>query len=70
MAICFWCVMKTRGRNRFVENWNGIFCWRWLQLQMSDPFVQMVYTRKGKEILYLMTHSTHFIYGYMALDIW
>ena len=23
-----------------------------------------------KEMLYLMTHSTHFIYGYMASDIW
>ena len=26
--------------------------------------------RKGKEMLYLTTHSTHFIYGYMPLDIW
>ena len=23
-----------------------------------------------KEMFYLMTHSTHFIYGYMAADIW
>ena len=23
-----------------------------------------------KEVFYLMTHSTHFIYGYMASDIW
>ena len=23
-----------------------------------------------KEMFYLTTHSTHFIYGYMALDIW
>ena len=26
--------------------------------------------RGRKEILYLTTHSTHFIYGYMASDIW
>ena len=27
--------------------------------------------KKGrKEMFYLMTHSTHFIYGYMASDIW
>ena len=26
--------------------------------------------RKGKEVFYLMTHSTHFIYGYMVSDIW
>ena len=23
-----------------------------------------------KELFYLMTHSTHFIYGYMASEIW
>ena len=23
-----------------------------------------------KEMFYLMTHSTHFIYGYMASDMW
>ena len=26
--------------------------------------------RKRKEMFYLTTHSTHFIYGYMASDIW
>ena len=26
--------------------------------------------KKGKEMLYLMTHSTHFIYVYMASVIW
>ena len=26
--------------------------------------------RGRKEILYLTTHSIHFIYGYMASDIW
>ena len=30
----------------------------------------VVQERKGKEMFYLMTHSTYFIYGYMALDIW
>ena len=24
----------------------------------------------GKEMFYLTTHSTHFIYGYMVSDIW
>ena len=28
-------------------------------------------TQSGrKEMFYLTTHSTHFIYGYMASDIW
>ena len=26
--------------------------------------------RKGKEIFYLTAHSAHFIYGYMASDVW
>ena len=28
------------------------------------------YLLERKEMFYLMTHSTHFIYGYMASDIW
>ena len=27
-------------------------------------------TERKKEMFYLTTHSTHFIYGYMASDIW
>ena len=26
--------------------------------------------KKKEEVFYLTTHSTHFIYGYMASDIW
>ena len=25
---------------------------------------------EGRKMFYLTTHSTHFIYGYMASDIW
>ena len=33
--------------------------------------VVLPYTRWGeREMFYLTTHSTHFIYGYMASDIW
>ena len=32
--------------------------------------LQMVITDGRKEKSYLTTHSTHFIYGYMASDIW
>ena len=36
--------------------------------QMSDrPKPKM---SRRKEMFYLTTHSTHFIYGYMASDIW
>ena len=41
--------------------------------EIASSGLQTVEGRKeGKKenILYLTTHSTHFIYGYMALDIW
>ena len=47
----------------------------------SNPFpvsVMLVFSthtgrismKEGREMFYLTTHSTHFIYGYMASDIW
>ena len=39
--------------------------------QPSHPVVMALLQRKeGKEMFYLTTHSTHFIYGYIASDIW
>ena len=43
-----------------------------------DPYIKQVGARalerhrckREREMFYLTTHSTHFIYGYMALDIW
>ena len=36
-----------------------------------NTFYLLLYGRKGgKEMFYLTTHSTHFIYGYMVSDIW
>ena len=29
-----------------------------------------ILVRERKEVFYLTTHSTHFIYGYMTSDIW
>ena len=34
------------------------------------PVDKPTYSVGRKEMLYLTTHSTHFIYGYMASDIW
>ena len=42
---------------------GGMGCsatWRWLGCHHT----------KAREMFYLTTHSTHFIYGYMASDIW
>ena len=36
----------------------------------KTPVSQHKRIRKGKEMFYLSTHSTHFIYGYIASDIW
>ena len=30
----------------------------------------MTFSEREREMFYLTTHSTHFIYGYMASDIW
>ena len=39
--------------------------------EVSYPFYVAIHYMEGrKEMFYLMLHSTHFIYGYMALDIW
>ena len=43
-----------------------------------DPYIKQVgaralerhHCKREREMFYLTTHSTHFIYGYMASDIW
>ena len=35
-----------------------------------NTFLFTVISEGRKEMFYLTTHSTHFIYGYMASDIW
>ena len=41
------------------------------RLYIWNPQKMAGYTIEGrKEMFYLTTHSTHFIYGYMASDIW
>ena len=32
--------------------------------------IMNIYVEREKEMFYLTTHSTHFIYSYMASDIW
>ena len=34
------------------------------------PEFKTVEIRKKEKMFYLTTHTTHFIYGYMAMDIW
>ena len=42
----------------------------WPQLQQSKPGKSWKFQGGRKEMFYLTTHSTHFIYGYMASNIW
>ena len=37
---------------------------------VSDRTIPIILPSGRKEMFYLMTHSTHFIYGYMASYIW
>ena len=36
----------------------------------SFSLVRSTWIEREREMFYLTTHSTHFIYGYMASDIW
>ena len=36
----------------------------------GEPIELFLVPEGRKEMFYLMMHSTHFIYGYMASDIW
>ena len=42
-------------------------CWLW---EWSIRNKLLLGREREREIFYLMMHSTHFIYGYMASDIW
>ena len=37
---------------------------------IENPWAIMKDKEREREMFYLTTHSTHFIYGYMASDIW
>ena len=53
-------------RSRITRNkgpWTG-------SIRNERPWTTSVRNEGRKEMFYLTTHSTHFIYGYMASDIW
>ena len=47
-----------------------VVCKRQSFPELSYISVAFIQLGKGKEMFYLTTHSTHYIYGYMATDIW
>ena len=42
----------------------------WFPLVFSLDCALSIYIMRERKMFYLTTHSTHFIYGYMASDIW
>ena len=54
----------------------GLISWKifglttWSMMRSTPWFSMPDLCEREREMFYLMTHSTHFIYGYMASDIW
>ena len=55
-------------------SWNCMWAEGWLRRKMSKRPVETLFVisenQRERKMFYLTTHSTHFIYGYMASDIW
>ena len=43
---------------------------RWCSRPIAGTRLQACHAEVEREMFYLTTHSAHFIYGYMASDIW
>ena len=50
--------------------WRITISYRQQQQQQQQQNIPQRDTVSGRKCFYLTTHSTHFIYGYMASDIW
>ena len=62
-----WDVCKKRWFIMITHMWSRVNTFKYLWKRVEGCYVMMTLWRK--EIFYLMMHSTHFIYGYMALDM-
>ena len=40
------------------------------RMLLPQSYISLLLSEREREMFYLTTHSTHFIYGYMASDIW
>ena len=78
--LCMRCFIKTATdsyESLLSHNWKKYIrwkdrrCWRFKSDFHSDYKVRCSIKEGNgrKEMFYLMTHSTHFIYGYMASDM-
>ena len=65
---CVWCELCVWDMSCV----SGVWC-EWCVRDMScvrGVFGVSCVCGREREMFYLTTHSTHFIYGYMASDIW
>ena len=55
-----------------VRQYGGDGCYWYTHYQSwrRSRWVVLFLVERGRKMFYLTTHSTHFIYGYMASDIW
>ena len=57
------------GLGYYMGGWRNSSMGRWIKVSIVDGWIGR-WMEGRKEMFYLTTHSTHFIYGYMASDIW
>ena len=74
MCVCVCVVSHLRCTDvqpsSDVQNESG-YKWSFHRLHVYLVSMYISFSTEGrKEMFYLTTHSTHFIYGYMASDIW
>ena len=62
-CVIYVCLLLAPWRSGYaIGYWVGRY---WVRISVPAPTQS-----REREMFYLTTHSTHFIYGYMASDIW
>ena len=68
-------LLRTRERERkrkmfYLTTYIQSKLLQYMPVMSHTPVINWTVCLGRKEMFYLTTHSTHFIYGYMASDIW
>ena len=59
-----------RWKLRLLSIWLMVWCQTNTDRRRGRSKTNLEFWEREREMFYLTTHSTHFIYGYMASDIW
>ena len=74
LILCTWSVTSSPDTPKWAHPAKGQICHLIIYICVCvHTFMHAciyVYVEREREMFYLTTHSTHFIYGYMASDIW